>query len=141
MDSMYLTDADQIPVVDPQTKKFLGVISRRDVIGAYSREVLKKKMLMAKFVTREQEKEGIDYVEMPTGYRIGRVPVRPELEGKTLSESKLRTHYGLQVLEIVRPGRDGRSTRHIAEPGLQMNKGDALIVIGSDEDMQKFQKT
>ena len=139
MDSMYLTDSDQTPVVDPVTKRFLGVITRRDVIGAYSREVLKKKMLMAKFVTRDQEKEGIDYVEMPTGYRIGRVLLRPELEGKTLGESNLRTIYGLQVLELVRPSNDGRSTRHIAEPGLKMQKGDALIVIGSDEDMQKYQ--
>jgi len=139
MDGVYLTDADQIPVVDHLNKTFLGVITRREIIGAYSREVLKKKMLMAKFVTKEQEKEGIDYVEMPVGYRIGKVPLRPELEGMTLSESKLRTSYGLQVLELVRPSGDGRTTRLIAEPGLRLKKGDALIVIGSDEDMKKYQ--
>jgi CIC family chloride channel protein len=141
MDAMYLTDADQIPVVEnPTSKKFLGVITRRDIIGAYSREVLKKKMLMAKFVTKEKEHEGIDYVEMPTGYRIGKVELKPELEGLTLGESKLRTKYGLQVLELLRPGGDGRPFRYIAQPDLKLKKGDSLIVIGSDEDMQNYQK-
>jgi CIC family chloride channel protein len=141
MDAMYLTDADQIPVVEnPTSKKFLGVITRRDIIGAYSREVLKKKMLMAKFVTKEKEHEGIDYVEMPTGYRIGKVELKPELDGMTLSESKLRTKYGLQVLELLRPSGDGRPFRYIAQPDLKLKKGDSLIVIGSDEDMQNYQK-
>ena len=140
MDAMYLTDSDQLPVVDAMTsKKFLGVITRRDMIGAYSREVLKKKMLMAKFVTREKEREGIDYVEMPTGYRVGKVPLKQELYDKTLSETNFRNRYGLQVLEVIRNSSDGRSTRYIAQPGLRLNKGDTLIVIGSDEDMQKYQ--
>jgi Trk K+ transport system NAD-binding subunit len=116
------------------------VISRRDIIGAYSREVLKKKMLLAKFVTREKEQEGIDYVEMPTGYRIGKVPLKPELEGKTLSETNFRNRYGLQVLEVVRSSNEGKWVRLIAEPGFQLRKGDTLIVIGSEEDMQSYQK-
>ncbi len=137
---MYLTDSDQLPVVEDQnTKKFLGVITRRDIIGAYSREVLKKKMLLAKFVTREKEREGIDYVEMPTGYRIGKVPLHSELENKTLSETNFRNRYGLQVLEVIRNSHEGRPVRLIAQPGLRLSNGDTLIVIGSDEDMQKYQ--
>ncbi|MCI0414139.1 ClcB-like voltage-gated chloride channel protein [bacterium] len=139
MDAMYLTDSDQLPVVEnATTRKFLGVITRRDIIGAYSREVLKKKMLMAKFVTREKETEGIDYVEMPTGYRIGKVPLKQELEDQTLRETNFRTKFGLQVLEVLRNSGDGKQVRYIAEPGLKLKKGDALIVIGSEEDMQKY---
>ncbi len=141
MDAMYLTDSDQLPVVENfANKKFLGVITRRDVIGAYSREVLKKKMLMAKFVTREKETEGIDYVEMPTGYRIGKVVLKPELEEQTLRETDFRTKYGLQVLEVLRNSGDGKQVRYIAEPGLKLKKGDALIVIGSDEDMNRYRE-
>jgi chloride channel protein, CIC family len=141
MDAMYLTDSDQIPVVDnPTTQKFVGVITRRDVIGAYSREVLKKKMLMAKFVTREKEKEGIDYVEMPAGYRIGKVPLHPEFEGKTLKESRFGSRFGLQVLEILRSAGDGRQVRYIAEPELKLTRGDSLIVIGTDEEMKNYLK-
>ncbi len=140
MDSMYLTDADQIPVVENATTlKFMGVITRRDVIGSYSREVLKKKMLMAKFVTREKEKEGIDYVEMPAGYRIGKVFIRPQLENRTLGEANFRTQYRLQVLELIRIV-DGKKERLIADAKLRLKKGDALIVIGSEEDMQNYQR-
>src|SRR5262249_27440312 len=46
METLYTTNADQIPVVENETTlKFLGVITRRDIIGAYNREVLKKKIL------------------------------------------------------------------------------------------------
>ena len=142
MDAMYLTDSDQLPVIEnTTTKKFVGVITRKDIIGAYSREVLKKKMLLAKFVTREKEKEGIDYVEMPTGYRIGKVSLRPELEGKTLSESNFRHRFGLQVLEVLRRSNEGRSVRFIAEPGLKLLKADVLIVIGSEDDMKNYNMT
>src|SRR5262249_10298328 len=62
MDLLYSTDVGTIPVVQDATgKKFLGAITRRDIIGAYNREVLKKKILMAKFVTKGKEREGIDY--------------------------------------------------------------------------------
>ena len=141
MDAMYLTDSDQLPVVeDANSKKFVGVITRRDIIGAYSREVLKKKILMAKFVTREKETEGIDYVEMPTGYRIGKVPLKRDLAGKTLSESNFRTKYGLQVLEVLRKSQEERPMRYIAEPGFRLQEGDMLIVIGNDEEMLVYQK-
>ena len=141
MDTLYITDADQIPVVENETtRKFMGVITRRDIIGAYNREVLKKKILTAKFITKKREKEGIDYVEMPAGYRIGRIAVPGELENKTLGEVNFRTHYHFQVLALVRPAMDGQNQRFIAEPHLRLNKGDEMIVIGKEEDFRKFEE-
>jgi CIC family chloride channel protein len=141
MDILYLTDSEQIPIVENAvTQKFLGAVTRRDIIGAYNREVLKKKMLMAKFVTRGSEKEGIDYVEMPAGYRLGKVGIPSELENLTLAESKFRSRFGLQVLELVRPSEDGRSLRFVAEPGLRFKRGDQVIVIGSEQDFQQYLK-
>jgi CIC family chloride channel protein len=140
MDTLYLTDDDQIPVVVSQKNpRFLGVITRRDIIGAYNREVLKKKILRAKFVTRKKEKEGVDYVEMPAGYRLGRIHVPEELENRTLGEVNFRSKYHFQVLAVLRSSDDGTSVRMIAEPGLKLNPGDELIVIGTEEDFEKFQ--
>lgn len=141
MDTLYLTDADQIPVVENETtRKFLGVITRRDIIGAYNREVLKKKILTAKFVSKKQDKEGIDYVEMPAGYRIGRITVPRELEDKTLGEVNFRSVYRFQVLALVRSSPDGKSQRMIAEPHLRLSHGDEMIVIGKEEDFKRFEE-
>jgi CIC family chloride channel protein len=141
MDTLYLTDADQIPVVDnAKDQKFLGVITRRDIIGAYNREVLKKKILTTKFITRKKEKEGIDYVEMPAGYRLGKIAVPEELENKTLGEVNFRTRYHFQVLALVRMSEDGKSERLIADPQLKLNRGDEMIVIGKEEDFIRFKK-
>jgi CIC family chloride channel protein len=140
MDNLYLTDADQIPVVDDaNNSKFLGVITRRDIIGAYNREVLKKKILATKFVTKKKEREGVDYVEMPAGYRLGKIHVPPELENKTLGEVNFRTHYNFQVLALVRSSSDGKSERHMAEPHFRLKKGDEMIVIGKDEDFTRYE--
>ncbi len=141
MDTLYLTDADQIPVVDnSKDQKFLGVITRRDIIGAYNREVLKKKILTTKFITRKKEKEGIDYVEMPAGYRLGKIGVPEELENKTLGEVNFRTRYHFQVLALVRLSEDGKSQRFIADPQLKLNHGDEMIVIGKEEDFERFRR-
>src|SRR5207249_3311010 len=121
MDSLYATEDEQMPVVkDPATRKFLGVITGRDIIGAYSREVLKKKMLIAKFVTRGKEREGIDYVEMPAGYRLGKIPVPKDFEGKTLGQLNFRSNYRLYVLEVVRPWEDGKAQRFLAAPEFKL---------------------
>jgi chloride channel protein, CIC family len=140
MDNLYLTDSDQIPVVDDATnRKFLGVITRRDIIGAYNREVLKKKILATKFVTKKKEREGVDYVEMPAGYRLGKIGVPPELENKTLGEVNFRTHYNFQVLALVRSSADGKSERYMAEPHFRLKKGDEMIVIGKEEDFTRYE--
>ncbi len=139
MDLVYNTDVGQLPVVkDPQRKQFLGVITRRDVIGAYNREVLKKKMLMSKFVTKGPEREGIDYVEMPAGYKIEKIPLTDQMKDKTLGELNFRTRYHLHVLEVLRQGEDGKSQRFLAAPGVRLKDGDSLIVIGTDEDFQTY---
>ena len=141
MDTLYLTDEDQVPVVDnDKDQKFVGVITRRDIIGAYNREVLKKKILTTKFITRKKEKEGIDYVEMPAGYRLGKIAVPEELENKTLGEVNFRTRYHFQVLALVRNSDDGKSQRLIADPQLKLNRGDEMIVIGKEEDFERFRK-
>jgi CBS domain-containing protein len=138
MDSMYLADMEQMPVVkDAVSKTLLGVISRRDIIGAYNREVLKKKILLTKFVTRKQEKEGVDFMEMPPGYRLGRITVSDSMNNKTLAELHFHSRYRLQVLECIR-SEDGMKQRLMAEPDLKLKKGDALIVIGREENFQKY---
>ena len=139
MDSMYLADMEQMPVVkDGTSKKFEGVISRRDIIGAYNREVLKKKILLTKFVTRKKEKEGIDFMEMPPGYRLGKIIISDSMDNKTLAELMFHSRYRLQVLECIR-SEEGATLRLMAEPHMKLKQGDALIVIGREEDFQRYQ--
>lgn len=139
MDTLSLADTDQIPVVENETSmKFLGVITRRDIIGAYNREVLKKKILTARFISKKREGEGIDSVEMPAGYRIGRIMVPRGLENKTLGEVNFRSVYQFQVLAVVRTSPDGKSQRMIAEPHLRLHHGDEMIVIGKEDDFRRF---
>ena len=95
-------------------------------------------MLIAKFITKGPEREGIDYVEMPAGYRIEKIPLAENMKEKTLGELNFRTHYHLHVLEVVRSASDGKSQRFLAAPQVRLKQGDSLIVIGTDEDFQTY---
>ena len=79
-------------------------------------------------------------MEMPAGYRLGKIAVPEELENKTLGEVNFRTRYHFQVLALVRNSDDGKSQRLIADPQLKLNRGDEMIVIGKEEDFERFRK-
>jgi CBS domain-containing protein len=48
-EKLWFRDLGQLPVVDDdETRKFLGIVTRRDVLGAFDREVLRRNRLLAK---------------------------------------------------------------------------------------------
>ena len=84
-------------------------------------------------------REGIDHVEMPAGYRIGKIAIPPDLEEKTLHEINFRSKYRFQVLALVRTSEDGKSERFIADPQFRFRRGDSVVVIGTNEDFDRYQ--
>ncbi len=59
---------------------------------------------------------------------------KPEINGKTLGNLKLRTHYGINVTRVNRAGMD-----LIGDPKLQLQLGDRLTVVGSKNSVAKIE--
>ncbi len=138
---LWFRDLGHLPVVDsPETSRFLGIVTRRDLLGAIDREVLQRSRLVARVRTfSEQEGEGeMDYFELPEKHRMIELDTPAGLAGRTVSESGIRTRFGVSVLAVKRRSREGLERRFVPGPDDRFESGDVLIVLGTDEAIQRL---
>jgi Trk K+ transport system NAD-binding subunit len=134
-----LADVDELPVVDStQTRRLVGTVTRRDVMAALHMEVLKRQNLRAKFIRREDEQAQTDYVELPKGVELARVPAHPSHFDKTLGATGIRATHKLTVLSVVRHDENGREIRILPDVDMKLARGDELIVIGAADDIKRW---
>ncbi|MEK3887128.1 potassium channel family protein [Bacillus sp. FSL K6-3431] len=78
----------------------------------------------------------LDYLELSDEYSIVEIMVNERLAGRTLIELDVRARYGLNIVAIKR-GTEINVSPLAEEP---FRKGDILIVIGADSDINRFEK-
>ncbi len=140
-EKLWFRDLGHLPVVDsPETRRFLGIVTRRDLLGAIDREVLQHSHLVTRVRTfSEKEGEGeMDYFELPEKHRMIEIDVPAGLAGRTVSESGIRTRFGVSVLAVKRRSREGLERRFVPGPGDRFESGDVLIVLGTEEAIQRL---
>jgi CIC family chloride channel protein len=133
-EKLWFRDMGQLPVVDSAAgRRFLGVVTQRDLLGAFDSEVLRRNRLLARVRTVGDTGGEVDYLELPEKHRLMEVDVPPSIEGRTVAESALRSRYGVSVLAVKRMSRQGLERRFVPEPSDRFEHGDVLVVMGSDE--------
>lgn len=60
---------------------------------------------------------------------------RPEINGKKLGSLRLRNTYGINITRVMRSG-----VRLLATPGLVLQLGDVLTVVGKESQIEKVEK-
>jgi trk system potassium uptake protein TrkA len=76
----------------------------------------------------------IDFIEFDDGFAIVKTVAPREAWGKTLSESSLRSRYGVTVVGVKR----ARADFTYARPDTIVEQGDILIVSGATERVERF---
>jgi Chloride channel protein EriC len=140
-EKLWFRDLGHLPVVDSlDTRRFLGIVTRRDLLGAIDREVLQGSRLVARVRTfSDQEGEGeMDYFELPEKHRMIELATPPALAGRTVAESGIRTRYGVSVLAVKRRTRDGLERRFVPGPEDRFDASDVLIVLGTEEAIERL---
>ncbi len=132
-EKLWFRDLGQLPVVDSASgRKFLGIVTRRDLLGAFDREVLQRDRLLAR-VRAAGVGGGVDYFELPEKHRLAEVDVPPGMAGRTVAESGVRSRFGVSVLAVKRLTREGLERRFVPGPEDRLERGDVLIVLATDE--------
>ena len=140
MDIFWRENAERLPVINnPETRKLIGWISKRDLLGVYSQEIMRKRQLLGRFIVQEGDDKREVFVELPEGFELRTVELPAHLGGRTLAELAPRSKHGVHILAIKR--RDpvtGRSLTEMPGPATRLNAGDDLVVIGNFESLAQF---
>ena len=129
---------DELPVVDSDGI-LRGVISRRHLIEAYDRELLKRDMATGVGGRLEAART----TEMPVGghHVILELDAPARFVGRTLSELAVRSRYGVQVLLIRRQGPEPGETRELVPEGAtRVQADDRLVLLGDREAIARFRR-
>jgi hypothetical protein len=126
-------------VVERGSGRFLGVLSKKDLLAIYSQEVLGRPAMLATFVSAGASGSR-DYVELPPDFSLRLVPVPPGLRGRTLAEARLPQTFGARVIEIKRPRPGGPPSRVMPAADTRLAAGDELIVIGPTAAMERLER-
>lgn len=134
---IWIRDYDQLPVVDgPDTGRFLGVVTRRDILGAVDREILGRSALFARVSRLADGAREIDHFEMPEQHRMASIDVPAAIADRTLAESRLREDYGVTVLAVCRLQPDGTVRRFVPSSSEVLRRGDHLVVLAAESGLK-----
>jgi len=127
---------EELPVVDDSGGgRLIGVVTRRAVIGAYNREVLKRDAVGEVLGGISSAAEA-GPVLLSDGIAIAEVEAPGWMVGKTLAELNLRRKRGIQIL-MINPsnGSDasGETPQLVPKPDHAIKLGDNLLVLGPAE--------
>jgi CIC family chloride channel protein len=142
MDVFWRQNSERLPVVEnAASRKLIGWISKRDLIGVYNQEILQKRPLLSRFVatTHGGEREG--FIELPRDYELRTIIVPPSFAGRTLDELGLRSRLGIHVLLIKdRDLQSGDETIIMPDPQSVLKTGERLVVLGTEQAFAGFER-
>ncbi len=139
-EKLWFRDVGQLPVVESEaSRKFLGIVTQRDLLAAFDSEVLRRNRLVTPVRTFGEEGGEIDYLELPEKHHLVELEIPAALAGRTMAEAGLRARYGVSVLAVKRMGRDGFERRFVPEPPDRFEHGDVVVVLGSDDGIARLQ--
>lgn len=136
----YRAEREELPVVD-EGGVLLGALAERDIVGAYTREVLRSDALLARVDSGEGEERSTDYIELPEGETVASVEVGARLAGASLKDLALPARHGVTVLAVsVRDPRTGALRRQHLDPARKLGVGDRLVVLGPEAGVKAVQQ-
>jgi CIC family chloride channel protein len=135
LDKFALSEQEYLPVVS-STFELYGIISHRDVLDLYNREILRQEYLGLSLRSDGLRSTVHQQVRLPHEYIVEVLPVPSHYVGKTLRETQLRTRFNLTAVAIRRSSLN--SPDELPDPGRTFNAQDYLVLVGRASDMQRF---
>jgi len=140
METFWREHVERLPVVEPDSRRLIGWLSKRDLFGVYSQEILRKKQLLGRFSLKDTEGERDVFVELPEGFQLTTIAIPATIAGRTIRDLALRSRYNLHALQLKRPDPyTGRPVVQLPSPDSRLDEGAQLTVIGPADGLARFQ--
>jgi chloride channel protein, CIC family len=140
MEMFWGQSCERLPVLkDSTSRTLIGWMSKRDLLGVYSQEILHKRQLLSHFVVNDDGAKTDAFVELPEGFELRTVEIPGNDAGKTLAQLGPRSTFGVHVIALKRHNElTGRDTVELPGPQTRLAGGDRLVVIGTFENIAAF---
>ena len=140
MEKFWRQNCERLPVVNNLTdRKLIGWMSKRDLIGVYSQEILRKRQLLGHFVVQDQDEKRDMFVELPEGFDLRTIELPAQCVGQTLAQLAPRSGFGVHVLAVKhRNPLTGQDSVELPAPQTKLGAGDRLAVIGQSDGISRF---
>jgi CIC family chloride channel protein len=116
---------DELPVVDG-ANRFLGMVTRLAIAQAFNRTTIS----LASLASREPA------IQWSTGYRVARMTISKEGEGKTLRALDPRARFGVSVLAV----QEAHGGFIPIGPDRPFTVGDVIVAAGLQPSLRAFQR-
>jgi CBS domain-containing protein len=136
LDLLVATEQEYLPVIEADTSVLQGIVSYRDLLQLYHREILHQEYLGLNLRTQGQAAVRED-VLLPRDYAVTILQVPAWSVGSTLRTLQLRTRFGLTVVAIRKGGLQQRD--ELPDPNEILAPHDYLVVVGRAEGIREFQ--
>jgi CBS domain-containing protein len=134
-----LADQEYLPVTASGTGELEGIISHRDVLDLYNREILRREYLGLSLRSERIVTTVHEQVRLPHEYTVEIVPVPPQYAGRTLRDMQLRTQFNLTAVAVRLGGFNGQD--ELPDPNRPLTRFDYLVLVGRPDDLQRFTRT
>ncbi len=131
-------DAEELPVIDAK-RRLVGLIKLKEIVGLYNRELLSKSDLGLRFLSRVEERDKKDYVELPSGHVVDAIVCPDAFVGKNLRELDLRRKHSVMVVGLRTPGAAG-SLRKSPDPDAPLTADTVLVVTGPRDEIAALRR-
>jgi CIC family chloride channel protein len=140
MDKFWGEHAERLPVVNNATdRRLVGWVSKRDLIGVYSQEILRKRQLLGRFIVTDGDEKREVFVELPEGFELRTIEIPAHVHGRTLAQLAPRSKFGVNVMAVKRlDPTTGRDRVEMPSADLQFAPGDRLVVTGTFDGIAHF---
>ena len=129
------TEQEHLPVLTA-TSELYGIISQRDVLDLYNREILRHEYLGLSLRGEQSQNSVHKHVRLPHSYVVEVTPVPPWYVGKTLRDIELRSAFHLTAVAIQH-GTTGEPDE-FPDPDQPLTVSDQLVLVGRPADLQRF---
>lgn len=131
-------DVDEIPVVtSDDSARIIGLITHKDVIDAYNRELVKRN-LSQEITSSVKLLEKVQTVNFIDDYVMSEVPVPPSFAGKSIKEIDLKAQFGVYILMIKRKSENHEYHQIVPSANEVLHPGETLVVMGKYKDIQRL---
>jgi CIC family chloride channel protein len=139
-DKLFAVDWGELPVVEGERpSRLLGTVSRRALLAAFDREILKRDLLFTRVVWQEDQTETADYLELPRGQRVEVIQAPIVARGRPVDLDRLRAVFHVLILGVQARACAGRATEWIEPEAVERtDANDRWMVIGKPSDIDRL---